>query len=78
MAGLENAQGPGRVSNRHAGKPDAYPLGYSLDGRQRGTSQIYQALCAYLGQDAPIHLADLLPRAWLAVMRHPALSTQHD
>ena len=40
--------------------------GYSLDGRQRGTSQIYQALCAYLGQDAPIHLADLLPRAWLA------------
>jgi len=40
--------------------------GYSLDGRQRGTSQIYQALCAHLGQDAPIHLADLLPRPWLA------------
>lgn len=40
--------------------------GYSLDGRQRGTSQIYQALCAFLGQQAQISLADLLPRPWLA------------
>jgi erythronate-4-phosphate dehydrogenase len=40
--------------------------GYSLDGRQRGTAQIYQALCAFLGQDAPISLADLLPPPWLA------------
>ena len=40
--------------------------GYSLDGRQRGTAQIYQALCAFLGQDAPITLADLLPKPWLA------------
>jgi erythronate-4-phosphate dehydrogenase len=40
--------------------------GYSLDGRQRGTAQIYQALCAFLGQPASILLADLLPRPWLA------------
>lgn len=40
--------------------------GYSLDGRQRGTAQIYQALCAYLEQPAPINLADLLPAPWLA------------
>lgn len=40
--------------------------GYSLDGRQRGTAQIYQALCAHLGQPATIELADLLPRPWLA------------
>jgi erythronate-4-phosphate dehydrogenase len=40
--------------------------GYSLDGRQRGTAQIYQALCAYLGQQAVIELADLLPSPWLA------------
>jgi len=40
--------------------------GYSLDGRQRGTAQIYQALCAFLGQAAPINLADLLPQPWLA------------
>ncbi|MDF2643809.1 MAG: erythronate-4-phosphate dehydrogenase [Pseudomonas sp.] len=40
--------------------------GYSLDGRQRGTAQIYQALCAFLGQPATISLADLLPRPWLA------------
>jgi len=39
--------------------------GYSLDGRQRGTAQIYQALCAYLDQPALIQLADLLPRQWL-------------
>jgi len=40
--------------------------GYSLDGRQRGTAQIYQALCAFLGQPASISLDDLLPRPWLA------------
>ncbi|KFE50078.1 4-phosphoerythronate dehydrogenase PdxB [Pseudomonas syringae] len=40
--------------------------GYSLDGRQRGTSQIYQALCAHLGMTPRISLADLLPKPWLA------------
>ncbi|MFJ5300774.1 4-phosphoerythronate dehydrogenase PdxB [Pseudomonas sp. NPDC088368] len=40
--------------------------GYSLDGRQRGTAQIYQALCAHLGQPATIELQDLLPKPWLA------------
>ncbi len=40
--------------------------GYSLDGRQRGTAQIYQALCMFLDQPAPIRLEDLLPRPWLA------------
>ncbi|MFJ3487639.1 4-phosphoerythronate dehydrogenase PdxB [Pseudomonas sp. NPDC090202] len=40
--------------------------GYSLDGRQRGTAQIYQALCAHLGQAPSIQLDDLLPRPWLA------------
>ncbi|MGZ0715403.1 4-phosphoerythronate dehydrogenase PdxB [Pseudomonas palleroniana] len=40
--------------------------GYSLDGKQRGTAQIYQALCAHLGQPANIQLSDLLPAPWLA------------
>ncbi|GFM66903.1 erythronate-4-phosphate dehydrogenase [Pseudomonas cichorii] len=40
--------------------------GYSLDGRQRGTAQIYQALCNFLDQPATILLDDLLPRPWLA------------
>ncbi|MEB0108550.1 4-phosphoerythronate dehydrogenase PdxB [Pseudomonas sp. MH9.3] len=40
--------------------------GYSLDGKQRGTAQIYQALCAYLGQAPGIALSDLLPQPWLA------------
>ena len=40
--------------------------GYSLDGRQRGTAQIYQALCGFLEQPAPINLDDLLPKPWLA------------
>ena len=40
--------------------------GYSLEGRQRGTAQIYQAFCAHLGQEASIQLSDLLPPLWLA------------
>lgn len=40
--------------------------GYSLDGRQRGTAQIYQALCRHLGQPPAIALEDLLPKPWLA------------
>jgi erythronate-4-phosphate dehydrogenase len=40
--------------------------GYSLDGRQRGTAQIYQAYCDFLGQAAQISLSDLLPAPWLA------------
>jgi erythronate-4-phosphate dehydrogenase len=40
--------------------------GYSLDGRQRGTSQIYQALCAWLEQAPQVSLSELLPAPWLA------------
>ncbi|WP_448125874.1 4-phosphoerythronate dehydrogenase PdxB [Pseudomonas veronii] len=40
--------------------------GYSLDGKQRGTAQIYQAFCAHLGQASAIELSDLLPPPWLA------------
>lgn len=40
--------------------------GYSLDGRQRGTAQIYQALCRYLGEAEKVQLADLLPPPPLA------------
>jgi erythronate-4-phosphate dehydrogenase len=40
--------------------------GYSLDGKQRGTAQIYQAFCTHLGQEPGIQLSDLLPQPWLA------------
>lgn len=40
--------------------------GYSLDGRQRGTAQIYQALCEWQGSAPQVRLADLLPPAPLA------------
>ncbi len=40
--------------------------GYSLDGKQRGTAQIYQAFCAWRGEPASVQLADLLPQPWLA------------
>jgi erythronate-4-phosphate dehydrogenase len=46
--------------------------GYSLDGKLRGTAQIYAALCCYLQQPALMQLADLAPdagRAQLSV--HP-------
>jgi erythronate-4-phosphate dehydrogenase len=40
--------------------------GYSLDGKQRGTAQIYQAYCDFIGQPASIQLGDLLPTPWLS------------
>jgi erythronate-4-phosphate dehydrogenase len=42
--------------------------GYSLDGKLRGTSQIYQAFCAWRQQAATVQLADLLPAPWLATV----------
>ncbi|NMY74106.1 4-phosphoerythronate dehydrogenase PdxB [Pseudomonas sp. WS 5071] len=49
--------------------------GYSLDGKQRGTAQIYEALCDFLGQAPQVKLADLLPAPWLARVE---LSTNSD
>jgi len=40
--------------------------GYSLDGKQRGTAQIYQAYCEFVGQTPTIQLSDLLPAPWLS------------
>ncbi|VVN11975.1 4-phosphoerythronate dehydrogenase PdxB [Pseudomonas fluorescens] len=40
--------------------------GYSLDGKQRGTAQIYQAYCEFSGRPASIQLSDLLPAPWLS------------
>lgn len=37
--------------------------GYSLDGKLRGTAQIYAALCDYLQQPAPAQLTDLASEA---------------
>jgi erythronate-4-phosphate dehydrogenase len=42
--------------------------GYSLDGKLRGTAQIYQAFCAWRQQAATVQLADLLPAPWLATV----------
>ncbi|MBB2496139.1 4-phosphoerythronate dehydrogenase PdxB [Aquipseudomonas ullengensis] len=39
--------------------------GYSLDGKLRGTAQIYQAFCAASDLVEQVQLADLLPPAWL-------------
>ena len=49
--------------------------GYSLDGKQRGTAQIYQAYCDFLGQPAQVSLSDLLPAPWLS---HVTLNAQSD
>jgi erythronate-4-phosphate dehydrogenase len=40
--------------------------GYSLDGKLRGTAQIYQALCQHLGAAPSVELAQLMPAAWLS------------
>ena len=50
--------------------------GYSLDGKQRGTAQIYEALCDFLGQAPQVKLADLLPAPWLARVELSANSDQ--
>ncbi|WP_339488372.1 4-phosphoerythronate dehydrogenase PdxB [Pseudomonas sp. EL_65y_Pfl2_R95] len=42
--------------------------GYSLDGKLRGTAQIYSALCEFLGQPEQHHLNDLMPAPWLEQM----------
>lgn len=39
--------------------------GYSLEGKLRGTAQIYQAYCAASGQAETVSLADLQPETWL-------------
>ncbi|WP_010490097.1 4-phosphoerythronate dehydrogenase PdxB [Pseudomonas sp. S9] len=46
--------------------------GYSLDGKLRGTAQIYSALCSFLGQPEQHRLEDLTPPAWLAQMHFDA------
>lgn len=40
--------------------------GYSLDGKLRGTAQIYQALCQHLGVAPRVELAQLMPSPWLS------------
>jgi len=40
--------------------------GYSLDGKLRGTAQIYQALCQHLKVTPAIELAQLMPAPWLS------------
>jgi erythronate-4-phosphate dehydrogenase len=49
--------------------------GYSLDGKQRGTAQIYQAYCQFLGQPEQVSLNDLLPAPWLS---HVTLNADSD
>lgn len=39
--------------------------GYSLEGKARGTAQIYRSLCAHLGRPADLELHALLPEPWL-------------
>ncbi|MDB5979373.1 MAG: erythronate-4-phosphate dehydrogenase [Pseudomonas sp.] len=39
--------------------------GYSLDGKQRGTAQIYEAFCAHFERTPSMTLEELLPRPWL-------------
>ncbi|MNF82646.1 Erythronate-4-phosphate dehydrogenase [compost metagenome] len=39
--------------------------GYSLDGKLRGTAQIYQAWCRFSGEAESVRLDELLPAPWL-------------
>ncbi|NQD91733.1 4-phosphoerythronate dehydrogenase PdxB [Pseudomonas sp. CrR25] len=39
--------------------------GYSLDGKLRGTAQVYQAVCRHLGREPGQSLDELMPAPWL-------------
>ncbi|MDM8349847.1 4-phosphoerythronate dehydrogenase PdxB [Pseudomonas sp. sp1636] len=39
--------------------------GYSLDGKLRGTAQIYAAVCAHFGWPPAVALEELMPAPWL-------------
>ncbi|MFZ6046465.1 4-phosphoerythronate dehydrogenase PdxB [Pseudomonas sp. CR3202] len=39
--------------------------GYSLEGKLRGTAQVYQAWCRFSGQVESVRLDELLPAPWL-------------
>jgi erythronate-4-phosphate dehydrogenase len=41
--------------------------GYSFDGRLRGTAQIYQALCRFIGTPETVSLESLLPEQWVSL-----------
>lgn len=49
------------LANTRMGTP--HIAGYSLEGKARGTSQIFTAFSQFLGQEQQIKLADLLPSA---------------
>ncbi|CAQ83541.1 MULTISPECIES: 4-phosphoerythronate dehydrogenase PdxB [Photorhabdus] len=36
--------------------------GYTLEGKARGTTQVYEAYCEFLGQSGKVALSDLLPK----------------
>lgn len=49
--------------------------GYSLDGKLRGTTQIYQAFCASRGVEPKVELAKLMPQAPLRGLSFTASAT---
>jgi erythronate-4-phosphate dehydrogenase len=51
--------------------------GYSLDGKLRGTEQIYQAYCAFKGIPAAIELQTLMPAPWLRELLVDASAPAH-
>ena len=52
--------------------------GYSLDGKLRGTAQIYQAFCASQGMEPKVELADLMPTAPLRSLSFADTATPDD
>ncbi|MHC5349849.1 4-phosphoerythronate dehydrogenase PdxB [Metapseudomonas furukawaii] len=51
--------------------------GYSLDGKLRGTAQVYQAWCRHSGQEARVSLDELLPPPWLGELCLDASADPH-
>lgn len=52
--------------------------GYSLDGKLRGTAQIYQAFCASKGLEPTVALAELMPQAPLRGLSFASSATPEE
>ena len=52
--------------------------GYSLDGKLRGTAQVYQAFCASKGLEPKVELAELMPVPPLRAMSFDASAEPND
>ncbi len=71
----ENEPQPLRELLPHVAIATPHIAGYSLEGKARGTSMIYESYCRFLGQPEQVSLSDLLPKP---MFDHMSLASELD